>query len=69
MNELEDKLAQKVQALSDLELGVLISLVADQHCIIEAENSLINDIGQELQLVMCTFLEMVDGILIAVDCF
>ncbi|KAF2746099.1 hypothetical protein M011DRAFT_468963 [Sporormia fimetaria CBS 119925] len=32
-----DSIVEKAQALSDLELAVLICLVADQHCIITAE--------------------------------
>jgi hypothetical protein len=51
MEETEDHIAIKVQALGDLELAVLICLVAEQHCIIEAEKNLINDVGEELQLV------------------
>ena len=47
----EHLLAQKVQALSDLELALLISLVADQHCIIEADKLLMEMVKQELKLV------------------
>lgn len=55
MGELDDPIAIKVQALSDLELAVLICLVADQHCIIETERSLINDVEEELRLVSPDF--------------
>jgi hypothetical protein len=51
MEEVEDQLADKVQALSDLELAVLICLVADQHCIIESDLNQLNDIEEELKLV------------------
>jgi hypothetical protein len=51
MEEVEDQLAAKVQALSDLELAVLICLVADQHCIIESDLNQLNDIEKELKLV------------------
>jgi hypothetical protein len=51
MEKVEDRLAVKVQALSDLELAVLICLVADQHCIIESDLNLLNDIEEELKLV------------------
>jgi hypothetical protein len=51
MEEIEDHIAIKVQALGDLELAVLICLVAEQHCIIETEKNLINDVGEELQMV------------------
>jgi hypothetical protein len=46
-----DRLTEKVQTLSDLELAVLICLVADQHCIIEAEKELVGDVREELELV------------------
>ncbi|KAF1834663.1 hypothetical protein BDW02DRAFT_323358 [Decorospora gaudefroyi] len=51
MGSLNDPITIKVQALSDLELAVLICLVADQHCIIEAENSRLGDVQEELKLV------------------
>jgi hypothetical protein len=51
MEEVEDRLAAKVQALSDLELAVLICLVADQHGIIESDLNLLNDIEEELKIV------------------
>jgi hypothetical protein len=46
-----DRITEKVQALSDLELAVLICLVADQHCIIETEKGLVGDVQEELKLV------------------
>jgi len=46
-----DRITEKVQSLSDLELAVLICLVADQHCIIEAEKQLTRDVLEELKLV------------------
>ncbi|KAH5423342.1 hypothetical protein HBI23_198890 [Parastagonospora nodorum] len=51
MEEIEDPIAIKVQALSDLELAVLICLVADQHCIIDTEQHLINNVEEELRLI------------------
>jgi hypothetical protein len=51
MEEAGDGITEKVQALSDLELAVLICLVADQHCIIEAEKELLRDVQEELKLV------------------
>lgn len=50
--ENEDRIAIKVQALSDLELAVLVCLVADQHCIIETDRDLMDDVEAELQLVI-----------------
>ena len=43
--------AEKVQTLSDLELAVLVCLVADQHVIIECADDLMNEVSQELTLV------------------
>jgi hypothetical protein len=51
MEASEDRVPEKVQSLSDLELAVLICLVADQHCIIEAERELTRDVVEELKLV------------------
>lgn len=51
MEGIEDRVAIKVQALSDLELAVLVCLTADQHCIIETDRDLIDDVETELQLV------------------
>ncbi|OCL06391.1 hypothetical protein AOQ84DRAFT_297062 [Glonium stellatum] len=51
MDHVSDRLAEKVQALSDIELAALLCLVADQHCIIETEKDLINEVEQELRLV------------------
>jgi hypothetical protein len=51
MEDVEDPLAAKVQSLSDLELAAVICLVAEQHCIIESEQELLNDVGKELELV------------------
>lgn len=53
MEASEDRITEKVQSLSDLELAVLICLVADQHCIIEAERLLTRDVLEELKLVSC----------------
>ena len=48
-----DRITEKVQSLSDLELAVLICLVADQHCIIETEAESTRDVQEELKLVSC----------------
>jgi len=53
MEASEGRITEKVQSLSDLELAVLICLVADQHCIIEAERQLTRDVLEELKLVSC----------------
>ncbi|KAF1934916.1 hypothetical protein EJ02DRAFT_362647 [Clathrospora elynae] len=51
MTNSSDRLTQKIQALSDLELAVLICLVADQHCIIEAQKDGLRDVREELKFV------------------
>ncbi|KAF2826055.1 hypothetical protein CC86DRAFT_394819 [Ophiobolus disseminans] len=51
MEEAEDRIALRVQALSDLELAVLICLVAEQHCIIEADAESTKDVAEELKLI------------------
>lgn len=49
---MQDKhLVERVQRLTDIELAVLLSLVAGQHCIIETEEELIEALTEELQLV------------------
>lgn len=49
---MQDKhLVEKVQGLTDIELAVLLSLVAGQHCIIDTEEDLIEALAAELQLV------------------
>lgn len=45
------KLVEKVQGLTDLELAILLSLVAGQHCMIQAEQDELEPLEQELQLV------------------
>lgn len=54
---MQDKhLVERVQGLTDIELAVLLSLVAGQHCIIETEEELIDSLAEELQLVSNTSL-------------
>lgn len=50
-----DSTAVKIQALGDLELAVLLCLVAQQHCIISTNNLLLDSLAHELQLV-CLYL-------------
>lgn len=50
-----DDITEKVQSLSDLELAVLICLVADQHCIIETEAESTRSVQDELRLVSGSF--------------
>ena len=51
MDEVIDPIAQKVQALSDVELAVLLCLVVDQHCIIETDAQVLDGLEKELRIV------------------
>lgn len=58
----DESLITKVQNLSDLELAALICLIAQEHCIIDTDPNVLDDLVQELQLVchalprLCTLL-------------
>lgn len=54
----EESLISKVQNLSDLELATLICLVAQEHCIIDTDPSVLDDLVQELELVRRTLLDL-----------
>jgi len=54
MGDPYDHLVEKVQTLSDLELAVLICLIAEQHCIIQTERELLENVEEELKLVRTT---------------
>lgn len=55
MEPSRDRLVEKVQTLSDLELAALVCLVAEQHCIIETERQLLDKVGEELKLASNPF--------------
>lgn len=44
-------IVEKAQALSDVELAVLLCLVSDQHCLLQTQQSLLDGLNHELQLV------------------
>lgn len=46
-----DALVSELQDLGDLELAMLLSLIAEQHCIITTENDLLQNLATELKLV------------------
>ncbi|KAK8209773.1 hypothetical protein IWZ01DRAFT_436247 [Phyllosticta capitalensis] len=46
-----DAVADKVHSLSNLELAALLCLVAEQHCIVEADPSQLDAVAQELQVI------------------
>ena len=43
-----------VEDLTDLELAVLLSLVAQQHCMVITQDELLDDLASELALVCCS---------------
>lgn len=52
MGDMNDThLFARVQELSDVELAMLLSLVAGQHCIIETEEEVLESLAEESQLV------------------
>ena len=44
-------LVERVQDLTDLELAILLSLVASEHCIIHTEANALDSLENELRLV------------------
>ena len=42
-------ISQKVQDLSDIELAMLLSLMAKQHCIISTEEELLDPLEEEIK--------------------
>ena len=44
-------IVERVQNFSDLELATLLCLIAKQHCRIEVDDDLVDDLAQELALV------------------
>lgn len=47
----DESLLEKVHDLSDLELAVLLSLIAREHCLISTPPEGLDDLIEELQLV------------------
>lgn len=47
----DDALLDKIHALSDLELAVLLCLISREHCLVSTAPDAIDDLLQELQLV------------------
>ena len=44
-------LVEKAHEFTDLELAILLSLVAEQHCIIDTHEEAIDSLGHELAFV------------------
>jgi hypothetical protein len=47
----DEALLEKIQDLSDLELATLICLIAEEHCIIDTDPEILDELVQELELV------------------
>lgn len=47
-------LEEFVRGLSDLEVALFLSLVAQEHCLVETTGDLIDDLAKELALVLTT---------------
>lgn len=47
----ESALIERIQDLTDLELALLLSLTAGEHCIIQTDEEVLDPIEQEIQLV------------------
>ncbi|KAK7612145.1 hypothetical protein JOL62DRAFT_499797 [Phyllosticta paracitricarpa] len=60
-----DAVADKVHALSNLELAALLCLVAEQHCIVEADPSQLNAVARELQVLTAAVFGLSSAVL---DC-
>lgn len=52
----DDSLVEKVHALSDLELAILLCLISREHCLMSTPTDAVDDLIQELQLV-CPLVE------------
>jgi hypothetical protein len=62
-------LLHKIHDLSDLELAVLLSLTAQEHCIIDTEPGSLDELVHELRLVSQFLVEIpICYRLIALDC-
>jgi len=47
----DEALVARIQDLSDLELATLICLIAGEHCIIDTDPEILDELVQELGLV------------------
>jgi len=51
MDNVRSSVLERVQILSDLELATLSCLIAEQHCIIESDEGLLESLEQEIRFV------------------
>ena len=61
----DELLVGKIHDLSDLELAVLICLVAKEHCIIDTEPDALDELVDELELVSVILHKQFDSSLIS----
>ena len=54
----------KAQEMGDIELAVLLSLMASEHCMISTESGAKNDLIKEVESVCVAFLKLVNSLLI-----
>lgn len=54
-------MAEKVKELTDIELAILLSLLANQHCMIQTEDDALHSLENELRLVSCAA-SLLDGL-------
>ena len=50
-----DALEQTIEDFGDLELALLLSFIAHEHCLIQTEKAALDALGQELQLVWLNY--------------
>lgn len=52
-----------VEDLTDLELAVLLSLIAQHHCLVTTADEMVDDLASELALVRCSSASNVHGLM------
>ncbi|KAF1957930.1 hypothetical protein CC80DRAFT_515406 [Byssothecium circinans] len=65
MEDVETRIVEKVQVLSDIELAVLLCLITQQHCIIETEHQTLEPLVQEIKLIASNVFGLTSAVL---DC-
>lgn len=65
---LSQEIAEKVAELSDLELALLLGLLAPGHCLIQTEENALDSLQQELQLVRLDLVPSLLPLSFCIDC-
>jgi len=68
MEDETSRLVNKIQELGDIELAALLSLIAQEHCIIEADDDDLDNVAQELGLVKSSSSAIRNGVHVFLDC-